>query len=406
MVAEQSGQLLSSPQMSATSATSAVAVSTAAHDDDLLPSVEKKPTPLPAVAPLSWLEVLPTGTHGIIGSFVGGRDVGNLSLASRWCLETFVEQGVSTVTINAFPDEATMPKRHCAMYLAAFLRRRQRLKNLTVNSAYPSLVSEPLALAFAAGCCHHLETLQWDVGDNMGIVASAIAMNSLPCLKILILDNSPEVDASLASLATGGSPLLEYMEVAVMEKKELLGVVAALESRSRHKACVPLREFSIFQFADDEEVLNRLFACRMLASVDYFLLGGHGPGWLKALVLYLQRGLEEGSPRGVRHIEAGFSGDFPDGDAELLMDVLARGGAPELEMLSGFCEGRWGAVYWSPQAQWLFLNAVTGKKGACPKLKATCFQNYWKREQTRLEEEKADKGHFVCRAGLRRRKGG
>ena len=94
--------------------------------------------------------------HEIIGSFIHGKDVGNLSLGSRWCLKTFVEEGVSEVTIDSFPDKASMPEIHVAMYLAAFLRRRQRLKSLKGQSGYPRSVSAPLALAFAAGSCRQL----------------------------------------------------------------------------------------------------------------------------------------------------------------------------------------------------------------------------------------------------------
>ena len=54
--------------------------------------------------------------HEIIGSFIRGKDVGNLSLGSRWCLKTFVEEGESNVTINSFPDKALMPEVHSAVY--------------------------------------------------------------------------------------------------------------------------------------------------------------------------------------------------------------------------------------------------------------------------------------------------
>lgn len=101
--------------------------------------------------------------------------------------------------------------------------------------------------------------------------------------------------------------------------------------------------------------------------MDDLLLGGHGRAWIKALVVYLEEGLKQGQPRGVKRLKTGFSPDFDDGDGELLMDVLARGGAPELEELGElWCRGY--CVHWSPQAQWLFNNKVTGKNGACPKL--------------------------------------
>lgn len=167
-------------------------------------------------SPPSGLEVLPPGVHEVVGSFVNGKDIGNLSLGSRWCLKTFVEEGESNVTIKSFPDKASMPEIHGAMYLAAFLRRRQRMKSLIVMFEYHAYESNhqpacpdltPLALAFAAGSCRQLEELHWDVDHNTETVASAIALNALPCLKVLDLRSSGLVRSMMMGLATGGSPL-------------------------------------------------------------------------------------------------------------------------------------------------------------------------------------------------------
>ena len=118
-------------------------------------------TPLP-LPPLSCLEALPLGLHKIIGSFVDGMDVNNLSLGSRWCLKTFVEEGVSTTTIYDL-DERETPGIRGAHYLTAYLRRRRRLKELCVSLREDCRVAGRLALAFVAGSCRHLETLHWDV---------------------------------------------------------------------------------------------------------------------------------------------------------------------------------------------------------------------------------------------------
>ena len=148
----------------------------------------------------------------------------------------------------------------------------------------------------------------------------------------------------------------------VLKDDELPGVVAALEQRSLHEACVPLREFELHQYGEDEELLNRLFASRMLASVGNVTIGGHGRAGMEALAENLEDGLKQGQPRGVTYIRFESGGDRPDGDAELLMEVLARGGAPELENLWGLREDGDG-VHWSPQAKWLFNNKVVGKEG-------------------------------------------
>ena len=195
-------------------------------------------------------------------------------------------------------------------------------------------------------------------------------MNALPCLKVLDLRSSELVRSMMMGLATGGSPLLERLTVIVSEYDEIPGVVAALEQRSLHEACTPLCEFKFHQYIEDDALLNRLFACRILASVDNFSLGGHGRAGMKAFVMYLEEGLKQGQPRGVKRFNAEFFCQNPDGNAELLMDVLARGGAPNLEKLGGLCEGERDGVYWSPQAKWLFNNKVAGQKGACPRL--TC----------------------------------
>lgn len=61
------------------------------------------------------------------------------------------------------------------------------------------------------------------------------------------------------------------------------------------------------------------------------------------------------------------------------MDVLARGGAPDLEVLDGFVERKDGcnnAVVWTSHAKWLFENKVMGgKKAACPRL--ILCSTYW-----------------------------
>ena len=100
-------------------------------------------------------------------------------------------------------------------------------------------------------------------------------------------------------------------------------------------------------------------------------MGGHGRSWMAALVVYLEEGLAQGKARGVKCIQARFSNDDPSGDTELLMDVLARGGAPDLEVLDGFVEEEDGfdnGVIWTARAKWLLENKVPARKGACPKL--------------------------------------
>jgi hypothetical protein len=151
-------------------------------------------------------------------------------------------------------------------------------------------------------------------------------MNALSCLKVLNFYESLTVEAMMAGLAAGGSPLLESLMVPVMEHEELPCVLAALESRSCHETCMPLRQFSMHQYREEKEVLNRLFACRMLASVEHLTLGGHARGWMDALVVYLEEGLKQGRPRGVKRLYAASYCDDPFGDAELLMDFWLEGG--------------------------------------------------------------------------------
>lgn len=64
--------------------------------------------------------------HDVIGSFLDPADVCRLSLGSRWCLKTFVEEGVTFVRLNSgrVVDVLEGP---VAMFLAAYLRRRRRL---------------------------------------------------------------------------------------------------------------------------------------------------------------------------------------------------------------------------------------------------------------------------------------
>lgn len=321
-----------------------------------------------ATPSLSSLETLPPGIHEIIGSFVDGKDMGYLSLGNRWCLKAFVEEGVTEVTINSAPDTALMPEEYGAMYLGAFLKRRKRLQTLKVMPGDPCPDLTPLALAFAAGSCRQLKELHWDVDRNMETVASAIAMNALPCLRVLELPGWKRVKPMVMGLATGGSPLLDTLIVIVSKGEEVPGVVAALEQRSLHEACVPLQEFSFHQYIEDDAIINRLFACRMVASVEHFTLGGLGQTVMKAFVVFLEEGLKQGQPRGVKSLYADFYCHAPKGDAELLMDVLARGGAPELEQLLGVWDKERDSVYWSPQPKWLFTNKITGKNGTCPKL--------------------------------------
>ena len=107
---------------------------------------------------LSWLEALPTGTHVVIGSFLHAADVCRLSLASRWCLETFVEEEVSVVTLNSGRDIGVL-EGPVAHFLAAYLRRRRRLKCVRVSLNLDCHTVVPLALASAVGSCRQVERL-------------------------------------------------------------------------------------------------------------------------------------------------------------------------------------------------------------------------------------------------------
>jgi len=324
---------------------------------------------------LSWLEALPVGTHEVIGSFLDAADVCRLSLASRWCLETLVEEGVSVVTLNTgrHVDALEGP---VAMFLAAYLRRRRRLKCVRVSLSLDCHTVVPLALAFAAGSCRQVETLRWDLGENprpadMDIMVSALALNSLPDLKTLNMGEPNYVQSFVSWLATGASPLLENLRIYVGEDEEVPRVLEALIRRSHHEACVPLRHLRFFQYVEERDLMKEFFACRLLANVEELIMGGHGRSWMDAFVVYLEEGLAQGKPRGVKRVQAGFSYDYPSGDAEMLMDVLARGGAPDLEVLDGFVEEKDGfdnAVIWTSHAKWLLETSVMGKRGACPKL--------------------------------------
>lgn len=294
-----------------------------------------------------------------------------------------MEEGVSVVSLISGRDVGLM-EGPVAMFLAGYLRRRHRLKCVSVifNSDGHAVV--PLALAFAAGSCRQVEKLHWFLQWNprptdTDIMASALALNSLPCLKTLDMDDSNTVQDMVAGLATGASPLLENFRFWVW-KDEVRGVFEALIKRSRHEACVPLRHLRFFQYVEEKNLMKEFFACRLLANVEELLLGGHGRSWVDALVLYLEEGLAQGKPRGVRRVQTHFSADYPSGDALMLMDVLARGGAPDLEVLDGFVDDE--AVIWTPQAKWLLEKKVMG---ACPKLHLSSTR--WRSALCPVEDE-------------------
>lgn len=278
---------------------------------------------------------------------------------------------MTVVTLNTGRDIGVV-EGPVAMFLAAYLRRRRRLKSVRVTLNRDRHMVAPLALAFAAGSCRQVENLRWDLQRNfrpadMDIMVSALALNSLPYLKTLNMGESGSVQAIVSWLATGASPLLENFRACIGEDEEVPGVLEALIKRSRHEACVPLRHLKISQYVEEKDLMKEFFACRLLANVEELILGGHGRSWVDALVVYLEDGLAQGKPRGVKHIQALFFDERPSGDAELLMDVLARGGAPNLEVLDGFDEDN--AVVWTSHAKWLLKNRiVVGKSGACPKL--------------------------------------
>jgi hypothetical protein len=242
---------------------------------------------------------------------------------------------VSVVTLNTgrHVDALEGP---VAMFLAAYLRRRRRLKCVRVS----------LSL-----CGRKLPSSRNATLGSMG---------------------EPNYVQSFVSwLATGASPLLENLRICVGEDEEVPRVLEALIRRSHHEACVPLRHLRFFQYVEERDLMKEFFACRLLANVEELIMGGHGRSWMDAFVVYLEEGLAQGKPRGVKRVQAGFSYDYPSGDAEMLMDVLARGGAPDLEVLDGFVEEKDGfdnAVIWTSHAKWLLETSVMGKRGACPKL--------------------------------------
>lgn len=167
-------------------------------------------------------------------------------------------------------------------------------------------------------------------------------------------------------VTTGASPSLEDLNYYSGED-----LVAALESRSLVNACLPLRRLQVYDNSEDGAILKRLFACCMLASVEELILEGAGKAWMTALVTYLEKGLDENRPRSIKIIRLDFNDDYySPGDAEPLVSVLARGGAPELRILDGVESGENGVsgVIWSSQATSLFRSTVIGKEGACPKL--------------------------------------
>jgi len=204
-------------------------------------------------------------------------------------------------------------------------------------------------------------------------MVSALALNSLPYLKTLDMGESNIVQSIVAGLATGTSPMLENFRACVGEDKEVPGILEALIKRSRPEACVPLRHLRLSQCVEEKDLVEKIFACRLLANVEELIMGGHGRSWMDALVVYLEEGLAQGRPRGVKRIQAWFFDEGPRGDAEMLMDVLARGSAPDLEVLNGFVEEENGSddgVIWTARAKWLLESRVHnhGKQGACPKL--------------------------------------
>lgn len=178
----------------------------------------------------------------------------------------------------------------------------------------------PLELAFVAGSCRQLEHLQWfrdwdPIPTDTDIIVSALALNSLPCLKTLDMDGSDNVQPIVAGLATGASPLLEYFKACVGQDEQVPGVLAAIIQRFRHESCVPLRHLKLFQYVEEKELMKEFFACRLLAHVEELILGGHGQSWVDALVGYLEEGLARGKTRGMKRIQAAFSTDYPSGDA-------------------------------------------------------------------------------------------
>ena len=72
--------------------------------------------------------------------------------------------------------------------------------------------------------------------------------------------------------------------------------------------------------------------------------------------------------------------DTPSEDAVMLMDVLARGGAPDLEVLDGFVDDK--PVIWTPHAKWLLEKKVMG---ACPKLHRSSTR--WRSALCPVEDE-------------------
>lgn len=306
------------------------------------------------------------------------KEVGLLSLASRWCLETFVEEGESAVNLYFIPDKPALAVGPRAQFLAGFLRRRRRLKIFRVITDSSRHLMASLAFAFVAGSCRHIQELDWKsnvcahgAGDDndLDIIASSFAMNSLPCLRTLRLDDVPNMDAFMMAFASGTSPLLENLVLSVLDDDKVLGVLTAIIERSCHEACIPFRHIRLFQYIEDEVIMRAFLGCRMIASVEELIMGGHGRAWTNALVGYLQMGLAQGKPRVVKRIQTIFSSDYPSGDAELLMRVLAKGGAPESDVLEGVFEEELYGLIWSSEAKWLFENKITDKAGACPKLR-------------------------------------
>lgn len=283
-----------------------------------------------------------------------------------------MEEGEGCATLDLIPSKASLTVGHHARSLAAFLRRRRRLKVLRVYCASSRPLLAPLALAFMAGSCRQIEELNWHIDvwtvdtedENLDIIASAIAMDPMPCLKTLKLEDTLPTIAIMTAFATGASPLLENIGIIVYEDNQVADVLTALIARSRHEACVPLRHLRFFQYVEEQALMKDLFACRLLAGVEELIMGGHGRSWMDAFVVYLEEGLAQGKPRGVKRVQAAFSTEFPSGDALMLMDVLARGGAPDLEVLDGFVEGE--AVIWTSHAKWLLAKKVINC--ACPKL--------------------------------------